>query len=421
MNDLSKKYLYFLFCGLVLVTLTACHDRGRMNPLDPENINTGGKPTGLRVISKLDTVILSWQKYEVTTLSDFAVYRATASNQTPLKIATVPATSTTFLDTDVNYGVTYYYRISAITKDYESDLSDAVKITPGPTYTWVVEIATGGVAKLTHDYLHPIFYRQLNGYPEKVVVNPLTGGAWVYDDFLNWFYYFNANGNISYVSAGFNRVIDYDIDYQEGSVWLIKPEAPQLVKLNSVGEEQIEISELVSPVSLVVNQQYGLCWVADAGTGKIMSYNRSGRRAQIVSYPFLALKAITLHQKSGNLWVADSTRLLKFSIPGEQVVQPNQTFQKLSDVVIDQKTAACWVVDEGTVYKFNSEGILQFHTDRFHTPLSIAVNDYSGDCLAADGYNARLYRISPDGASISRIESVEYPSAVFVQFKGEEN
>ena len=61
---------------------------------------------------------------------EYIIYRASDVSEPKEKIATLPGDERTYRDTDVDYGVTYYYNISAVNGVGESDYSEEVSAIP---------------------------------------------------------------------------------------------------------------------------------------------------------------------------------------------------------------------------------------------------------------------------------------------------
>lgn len=88
-------------------------------------------PTGLAATGLIKSILLTWNANTELDLRHYAIYRGTSSLPT-VRIAY--ANSTSYIDSDVSVGVTYYYRIKAI--DYSgnaSGYSDEDSATPSNT------------------------------------------------------------------------------------------------------------------------------------------------------------------------------------------------------------------------------------------------------------------------------------------------
>ncbi len=97
------------------------------------------KPTLVDALPQDDKIILYWRSNTESNLSHYKIYRSQTNNFVPSpgdSLAVVFTPDTTYEDTDVIVGQTYYYRISAVdSTGNESEFSDQVSATPraGPT------------------------------------------------------------------------------------------------------------------------------------------------------------------------------------------------------------------------------------------------------------------------------------------------
>lgn len=417
MYSLRQKIRILLFRAALIFLFTLigarCDYRSRSNPLDPENEITRGKPTGLSAISAMDSVWLSWPDMNFPNLDQYVIYRADSSPASVAQVGSVPATNRTFLDTGLIYNKTYTYRISAQVDDFESQRSDPVSITPGPTFKWVLDYGSGVITKLSHDGRHPVFQTNYNGYPEKIAVNSADGSGWVFDEFLNRIYHLDRNGRLLRSFENYNRIRDLEIDPRTGGLWLVDGQNARLIKINANGEKVFNLSNLSRPTALAVGMKSGNCWLVDSDGGRIYLITPDGNVTKQLEFSFLGVSALGVHEASGTLWIADSLRLLR--VQGQHV-QPVAEF-RLLELAVDPADGSCWVGARSGISKFSVEGGLLFtRENEFYVPV-LAVNPYNHTCLIADRYRAWLTEISGDGLEMKEIKSVSYPSAVVVEYQ----
>lgn len=393
-----------------------CTERNRSNPLDPLNPITHGKPQGVQILSKQDTVILSWQSSPANNINSYNIYRTRYPSGDIEKYSEIPGATAQFIDLNVDLGKTYAYQITSIVQDYESPASDPVTITPGPTYTWVIDGGTGYILKLTHDCQHIIFKKFISSFPEYIAINPYTGAAWILDDYSNIIYALNAKGELLFYKYGYLNPIAIDIHWKSGSAWLLDKTDNNyaLNKIAADGMAVFNFSALRNPKGISVVQQTNNCWIADAQLRKVILVKTTSPVEEI-NYTFLSPQAVALHQPNGHLWVADSSAVLIFDYQGKNIVSRIETSNFAYLLAINQNNGDCWVVEKTSVSKFNLSGKLEFTIKGFYHPRSISVNSFNGSCLVVDGYPSRLVQISNDGISVTQISLVTYPTSVSVQ------
>ena len=113
--------------GSVDLTVT---DTGHLPVIDSVMVVEGepaGAPQNVRALEDWPTVELAWSELELDRLLSYKIYRNTA--MVPESLTTVPAPDTSYIDFDVEEGVTYYYWVSGLDSAYqESGLSDVCSL-----------------------------------------------------------------------------------------------------------------------------------------------------------------------------------------------------------------------------------------------------------------------------------------------------
>ncbi|MEE8437869.1 MAG: hypothetical protein V3S22_05965 [Candidatus Neomarinimicrobiota bacterium] len=125
--------------SIILVILCSCEDRERLNPLDPKNGLTEGAPTGLKIFTRVDSIALRWNPFNVDNMVEYQIYRGFAKDEL-FKHAAVPADSEVFRETDLNFEESYFYAVQALTEFSQSGISKTVSTIPGPHTLWVADM-----------------------------------------------------------------------------------------------------------------------------------------------------------------------------------------------------------------------------------------------------------------------------------------
>ena len=122
--------------GLLMVTiiLYACVQKptapANDNPFDVQNPITRGDPFGLQAFIANGGITLTWHKPAVRILAGFHLYRSVDSDHDFKQWETFPATQSTYVDSNISNGHTYYYRLAAfsITRE-ETSISQMAPVT----------------------------------------------------------------------------------------------------------------------------------------------------------------------------------------------------------------------------------------------------------------------------------------------------
>ena len=116
-----------------LALLCSCSQRERSNPLDPQNPNSNGAPTGFNAIAGFLAVRLNWDPEPDLAISGFMLHRLLAGDSLYRPVAgLLSKRSGTFLDTGVPNGVEARYRLYFITGSELSAVAAEDVAMPGP-------------------------------------------------------------------------------------------------------------------------------------------------------------------------------------------------------------------------------------------------------------------------------------------------
>ncbi|MDZ7262750.1 MAG: hypothetical protein ONB05_11685, partial [candidate division KSB1 bacterium] len=379
-------------------------------------------PQGLKVISKKNLVILSWEPLASQDLVGINIYRKSQREVDFRKLFFAPPSATQYEDRAVVYDTTYYYQISGVSATFETPRSDPVSITPGPTYNWVADTDNGQIVKLTHDGLHEIFRVSIDGYPTALSVDVRTGTAWVIEGMMDRIYQLSQDGTFLRFLTGFKEPVDVAIDERTSSLWVADKSAQRVVKLDSSGSELFAIAGLKTPISLSLDKRTGDCWVADLSQKSLTKISSSGTFTMTVPYPLLSPQSLSVDSKDGSCWVADSSQVLKFTSGGQLLVGPILGFNFAYRIQANSATGECWVLDIGNWYnqskviRLSSQGQILLNKKGFSFPQALSVSLYDGSCLVADTYNDRVVKISLTGNVISELGGFSLPSDVAVEY-----
>ncbi|MBN1351477.1 hypothetical protein JXJ21_18820 [candidate division KSB1 bacterium] len=389
-----------------------------MNPIDPENPVTEGKPRGLHVISKMDTVILSWQAYSNKNLEQFDIYRSTSTDNSLNKIGSTSPTHTIFYDNNVYYEIAYTYQVRAVTPSFESRLSDPITITPGPTYLWVVDSSTGDLVKLTHDAQHQIFRCSFSGYADNLVVNPRDHTAWFLDIYSERIYGISGEGALSHRINNEGEVLDFQVFWSDSALWVsvTTNTGCELMKLTYGADVLSKITRFRKVIDLSIDQTTKCCWLIDEGMQNIYKIDPEGNlllSAELNHTPLY----VAAFSGDGSCWTTDSSRVFFINSNRRFAIEEAEgNYDGIEGIDIDQNSGACWVLTHRSVSKIDSSGKLLFTIDGFKYPQSISANAFDGSCVVADPYQDRAVIISADGAQVESIPNIQSPWLVCVEY-----
>jgi len=419
MKQICAKIYLRLFCCLlcfnVVIQLSGCSDRPRLNPLDPQNPNTLGKPTGLNVISVRDTVTLHWDRLDVRDLRGFRIYRKPEGQSHFSLIDSTSPSVNSFRDFDVTFGVLYAYRISAIAAEFESVLSDSVTITPGPAFSWVADASSGELIKLTHDGIHEIMRTSAFGRPLRLQIDAKRGHVWVYDRFGGEFAQIDMNGQRTASHKRIFDAIDLAIDSMDGSVWIADGLTNGLMKFDSSGALIKSFENYKKLAAFAVHPATSDLWALDRATLRVLIFSRTGELRSVSPIALQRPYDIDIDGRTGRAWIADSNRVLRLNAQGEQEQITTPPLRLVYRVAADETSGGCWLIDYSTairnsdIIKLTPTGEALFTSKGFDIPENLAVNPFDGSCLVADSGNGRVVRLAAGGRLLGTYERVFSP------------
>ncbi|MEC9457195.1 MAG: hypothetical protein VX537_07205 [Candidatus Neomarinimicrobiota bacterium] len=325
--------------GFILSTfILCCSDREPLNPLDPNNPNTAGKPTGLNLVPIQKAVKISWDPVNVTGILYYSIFRK-ETGQTSILIGNVSAELTSYLDTSVHYYESYTYRVQVQTETYISPLSDSETITIGPYNIYVTDFWDSSIRIVSWDGNYTIASYPLYS-PRDICLRNEDNRFCVAD-------YYDKKLRLLTPSLEHMESIDLpdypldlDVDQDEGIVYI----ATRNGLLLSINSNQEILEERSLGMGLSWNTQLSFdpkirgCWISvpDSNFVLYIAENGSTNNIKIINgfnYP-------TAIQTAGAAWVADSTGLYNVTHLGElDTILVNML---ITDVAIDTMNNRCY-------------------------------------------------------------------------------
>lgn len=410
----------------LVILLVSCTDRERSNPLDPKNLVTLGRPTGLNVISIQDTVFLNWDILKLNDLAGYQIYRRTGVDTGFVSHAFVSAPSNTFREFGLAFDVEYEYQISAGGDTFESLRSEVVKIIPGPTFTWVTEKRSQQVIKLTHDSRHLILRTERFSTIIDIEPNPITGELWVLDIFAGIesnLKKITPNGKIDDHFIPFDRPTDVSLDYNSNTIWVADPPQSTVTKLDSIGNILFTVHTFATPILVTTDQRNGNCWVADSQTNTASRILSDGSEVMKSGVQFDSIVSMEVNSVNGSVWLVGATKVVKIDENGDFLLEINSPLTSPEKLAINENSGDVWIINESpaNLYKFSSSGEMLLDVAGPFTPADISVNKFDNNLLVSDVFGHTVYRLSSDGEILSFFKDLTFPDLIGVQNQGRTN
>ncbi len=401
----------------LVVTVAGCSRRQRLNPLDPANPETGGRPGGLSVFSLDHDVTLAWEVFDFEGIDGFNLYRKIEGEDDFRKIAFLPPDENGYTDKECNFDITLSYRISVVSGDYESPFSDSVWITPGPHTYWILDYYGSSVSRWTYDALHLISYKGMDLWPEAMALDTRTQTVWVlfYQDYLLRLSY---DGEYLNWISGLRRPDRIGFNTSNGTVWVSNEEGTQLKWYSTSGLEMGSLSGFGKISDIACPGNISGCWIADSRKKTLSWYRSSGQLGQQFETAYCSPRHMAHFIAESWMWIADSLNLYRISTNGE-VLSSYETDRPVVDMDVDIR-GNCWVLvnhadtGEGSVYKISPSGEELVRKDAFRYALSVAAVEHNHGCLVADTGNGRIVRLSEEGDILTILDGFPSPQQILV-------
>ena len=397
--------------GFILsILLLSCSDREPLNPLDPDNPNTEGKPTGLHLLPIQKAVQIAWDPVDVTGLAHYSVFREN-TGETSTLLANVSAELTSYLDTSVHYYESYTYRVQVQTKTYTSPLSESATITMGPYSIYVADFWDSSIRIVSWDgnytiASYPVFS------PRDICLRTMDNRFCIAD------YYDKKLRLLTPDLKDMESVdlpdypLDLDVDQDQGVVY-IATRSGLLISVNSNQEIAAEHSlgmDLNWNTQLSFDPQARGCWVSvpDSNLVLYIAADSSTNNIKIFDgfhYP-------TAIQAAGAAWVADSTGLYKITHQGElDTILVNML---VTDVAMDtignrcyfsgyNRTEQSWQAGNIDMHTFTKTIMLDGEKSHLYNIFPIP-DEQTGGLLVQQAYTWQLLRYDGQGTLIGESE-----------------
>ncbi len=415
-----KRTINLLFIIINLNLIIRCTDRERLNPIDPQNPETAGRPQGLRIYSEYDRAVLQWRHLNLNGIEGYRIYRKQASDSAFIPKALASLDSNQYVDYGLAYNKKYDYYITVIGEDFETPSSDTVSIIPGPTIIWATDVYNRRILKISHDGAHEIKQIPVEGYPWAIAYDNEKDALWYTDVFLNRVYRTDSQIYKIVLDIPDSDPIDLAMDRNNNQIWIADQIQGKIYMFDRLGAPKGENGDFKEPVSIDCDLSDGSCWVADSKAKTVTKIsNTFNPTVQI--HDLIKPTSVSVNQKSGDCWVADSLRVLKFDATGRQILALEPQCNFLRYLTVDPEIGYCWVldfsysVDQSHLLCYNNDGDQLLVFTGLNQPENLKANPYDHSCIVADSGANRILKISLNGTIIGQVNGYNYLIGLFIE------
>lgn len=412
-----RRFLPLLIAGLALAS--GCSDRQRLNPLDPGNPSTGGRPTGFVALAGDGFVTLQWDPAGRSDIAGYLVSRRETPDSAFKTLGSLPSRQlVTLVDTGLPNGVLVAYRLQYRFTD--GRLSQAAEdfATPGSLRIWVTDYAGRSLLRVTPDARH-VADRSLVLFqgPTDVDVNPANGLVWACDPNSGRVVIHNPGSLSPQVISNLTEPSAVAIDPADGHAWICDSGSGALFRFASFlpDDPDVSIGGLAEPISVAVDPIDGSAWVCERSGDRVLHYTREG--SSLGSVPVRQPSRVAVDSLTRSVWVTSFAQRRLSRIFNGALVDSVDGFAGPIGIAIDPRRGHIWVADSfaGSLSVFDRFGDRVFAVGGLPEVREIGIDRATGEAWVTLPGSGQVVRLSADGAILGRVVGLAQPIDIAVQ------
>ncbi len=411
--------------ALLLAALAAsgCEDRPRANPLDPNNPETGGGPTGFAALAGHESVELIWRPAPAgTSLLGFRLERRSLPSGGFASVAPIlPPISTGTFDAGLSNDSTYEYRLTYVRGDSSSTGEPALSsATPGPELVWVADPGADAIVRVTPDGRRRFLTIAGVLTVNRVAIDVADGAIWATEPLDGRMKIFDRDGAPLGVFGGLAQPNAIALDATTGTAWVCDENTKVAARFNRGGSLLATTAPVGQPADVAMTGGAEVWLVdqgGDTGPGRALRYNASGTALTTLSIGSDP-RRIAVDLLDGSIWVT------RFGAGEVQHLDPSGAeIHRIGGldgpyaIDIDEFRNVIWVGLDGAnaVVAINrATGATIRTVSGIARPRGLAVVDRTGEVWIASVSTGQIVRLATDGTELGRLGGFEAPFDVRV-------
>jgi len=410
---------------LALPLLAGCSQRAHLNPFDPANPATAGRPADFQALADDQVVHLRWQASSSAALRGYQVFRL-APGDTAWRPLTgvLPPTATSQGDFGLLNGADHRYRLYFVFADGLGGRPAEDVATPGPLRPWIADYGANRLVRLSADGRHVVESLPVDGGadPVAVDVDRDDGRVWVVGPGGDVAVYSPSSGLTSVIGQGLGTLVSVIVDRPDSSAWIADATNGRLVHLLPSGArpDPPVLTGLQYPGCLALDRADGSVWVAEQDGDRVRRYTAAGALAAsaVVARP----SRVAVDPLTHEAWVTslDLGRVVRLSAAGVPL-DTIPGFRGPIGIAVDATRRRVWVADAAgdEVVALDLDGTVRFRVGGQAEPREIAVDGNSGEAWVTLAAAGAVSRLSPGGTEILRVGGMGGPWGIALDDLGE--
>jgi len=386
-----------------LLLFLHCSDRERLNPLDPENPFTNGAPTGIRLYSQRDTVVLQWSPMQVNSLRRYYIYRA-VDNAALALYDSVAGHVIEYIDDSLVFDKQYTYALQAKTEYDKSRLSQSLSVVPGPFDFIIADYYNQSLLRLTYDCNRLIEFYDGFTPTDLAVVQDRIYFTNLWDNSLKMI---DTSGEVHSFEIG-EAPVDLAYDSSSGLIYILGRDNNSLYTFSFDGEQQARTT-LDTDIHFYSNISFDsvlhCLWITDDLHHKIFHYDLWNGELSSVAENIISPDEMVIDVKNGGGWIASAQGIIHIQSSG--ILDHLLSDMQIYDLSFDHRTGDVYYVAVSSndnaweIGRLSQNNRIPLFTNYKNIYKIQTISESNGTGLAiVNGYRAEVIRINARGEEI---------------------
>ena len=403
----------------LFITLLACSDRPRSNPLDPQNTDSNNANAGFNALAGNEQVLLHWDQLTFEDLRGIRVQRAVEGSGDTLTLtdSSLSAKSTFFLDNSAENGTTYSYNLQfMLNGSSERPKSKPDLATPGEVFGWLELVDYGEVVLMTPDFRDEI--TSLNVSFPGIIDIQVGPAVWVLDGSSGQINRYSLNGEALDEGAILNSVRAFRFNQQDFTAWVAVDGDNGIVYHFSSSGELLSSFNTNLPVTwLALEYLRGQIWVGSSSQAVARFDPIVGNIVQFTDPEFVSPQVVVVGQNSTLAYILDSGARKVFQVDNSGVAWKLGGFSNPSDIAVDINGDFCWVTDPDAdkLFEIDRHGKITAQVTGLGKPHRLIYDDRNST-LYVTGTTGEITNLSPGGVINWQVKNPYQPGRIALQF-----
>ena len=398
-----------------LATLVGCGERQRLNPFDPANPITGGRPAGFQALAGDGLVRLEWSYVAADGLLGYELFRRAPGDPGFTQIGgLIPAAVTQTGDFGLPNGVDYTYQLYFVL-DRGLGGSPAQDVAmPGPLVPWVAD--NGGAAVgLTADGRRVATRDPGYSGPTAVAADPALGLVWISDTAGGLLSIYSPSGATHVNVTTMATPASIALDPADGTAWVCDPndDAVYHFQTNGTPATPAALTLIANPLDVATDPLDRSVWVCERDGNRVRHYDRTG--AALGSVDLSAPSRVAVDSITHAAWATSFTLGKVYSISNVPAVRDSAVgLGGPIGIAVDPRRGRIWVADAAgnRVVALGRNAAVEFQVSTPGEPREVAVDLATGNAWVTLASAGKVIQISPAGVAFRSVGGIARPDGI---------